>query len=90
MGAIQSTISNFPFSFPLPVNFIYQDIEYKFMDRFSKLDEELATFRNSLPDEILDMTIGELKRLVSSIGLKRPLPFSSTNPDSLLLGFLHI
>lgn len=52
---------------PFPVNFIYQDMEYKFMDRFSKLDEELATFRNSLPEEILDMTIGELKRLVSAI-----------------------
>lgn len=50
---------------PFPVHFIYQDIEYKFSDQYAKRDEELATFRNSIPVEILDMKIGDLKRMVS-------------------------
>lgn len=48
----------------LPVNFIYQDIEYKFNDQYAKLDEELERFRNAIPVDILDMKIGDLKRMV--------------------------
>lgn len=54
----------YPFLSSSPVNFIYQDIEYKYNEQYAKLDEELETFRNAIPVEILDMRLSDLKRMV--------------------------
>lgn len=54
----------YPFPSSPAVNFIYQDIEYKYNEQYAKLDEELETFRNAIPQEILDMRLSDLKRMV--------------------------
>lgn len=77
-----------PSKHSLAVNFIYQDIDYKFNQQFSKFDEELETFRNSIPVEILNMKVGDLKRMVRwSIfrimsRLNRPIPPSRVSLHS--------
>lgn len=56
---VEITLKNFE----TRVNFIYQDIEYRYMDQYAKLDEELETFVKSIPPEVAKMKIGDFKRL---------------------------
>lgn len=56
-------------SFSFAVNFVYQDIEYKFNEKYNKIDQDLETFRCAIPVEIQDLKIGDLKRLVRAIAI---------------------
>lgn len=65
-ACLQTSISGISSNFSLHiVNFIYQDIEYKYNECYSKLSEEARNFEDSIPTEILDMKIGDLKKMVT-------------------------